>query len=171
MQAQAFSDPSKAQYLLARKTMEINPRHPIIAELNARAEAEAEAGAADEETTDLANVLYDTALLSSGFSIDDAPDFATRMYRLMKAGLKLESLASLPEAELPAEVRALHELGASSRWAGYAAARVAPCSVRVPCHCHPPSFPHLHQVVSHSPTSSSCPLQQCACAGGGGDCR
>ena len=103
---QAFSDPARAQFLLARKTMEINPRHPIIAELNSRAEADAE-GAGGEDTADLARLLYDTALLNSGFAIDDAKDFAGRMYRLMRAGLKLESLELLPEVELPPEVRDL----------------------------------------------------------------
>jgi len=101
MRSQAFSDPERAKFLLARKTMEINPRHPIISELKARAEADPEVK--NEDTQDIARLLFDTALLNSGFSIDDNKDFATRMYRLMKSGLKLDSLELLPEEELPAE--------------------------------------------------------------------
>ena len=48
-------------------------------------------------------LLYDTALLNSGFSIDDTKDFAGRMYRLMKTGLQLTSLDLLPEPVLPAD--------------------------------------------------------------------
>ena len=102
MKSQAFSDPTRAQFLLARKTMEINPRHPIIVELNTRAAADPEAES--EDTKDLARLLYDTALLNSGFAIDDAKEFAGRMYRLMRAGLKLESLELLPEIEVAPEV-------------------------------------------------------------------
>ena len=101
MRSQAFSDPDRAKFLVARKTMEINPRHPIIAELKARAEADPEGK--DEESKDVARLLFDTALLNSGFGIDDNKDFATRMYRLMKSGLKLDSLELLPEVELAPE--------------------------------------------------------------------
>lgn len=105
MRSQAFSDPDRAKFLLARKTMEINPRHPIIAELKARAEADPEG--TNVETRDVARLLFDTALLNSGFAIDDAEDFTTRMYRLIKTGLKVDSLDLLPEIEVPAdEVRA-----------------------------------------------------------------
>ena len=106
MKAQAFADPSRAQFLLAKKTMEINPRHPIIAKLAALAEADADVtttGSKDLAGADLAMLLYDTALLNSGFSIDDTKDFAGRMYRLMKSGLSLDSLDPLPEPVLPSE--------------------------------------------------------------------
>merc|ERR1711988_1103108 len=67
MRSQAFSDPSRAQYMNSQKTMEINPRHPIIAELNRQVEQSPES----EETADTAWLLYDTALLQSGFAQDD----------------------------------------------------------------------------------------------------
>ncbi len=97
MRAQAFADPSRASVMASKKTLEINPRHPIITELKARAAA----GTADAQTADIASLLYDTALLNSGFAMDDSRDFATRMYRLMKSGLALESLELVPEMELP----------------------------------------------------------------------
>lgn len=104
MKAQAFADPSKAQFMISKKTLEINPRHPIIASLKAKAEADGEAINAD--TRDLATLLYDAALLNSGFAIDDAKDFSSRLFRLMKSGLAIESLELLPEMELPAEPEA-----------------------------------------------------------------
>merc|ERR1712151_1077702 len=64
MKSQAFSDTKKSSYLFSKKTMEINPRHPIIIELLNRVTAEGETG---EDVKDLALVLLDTALLNSGF--------------------------------------------------------------------------------------------------------
>ena len=63
MRSQAFSDPSKAQYLNSQKVMEINPRHPLIVELNSKVESDPDS----EETKDIAWLLHDTALLQSGF--------------------------------------------------------------------------------------------------------
>jgi len=101
VQSQAFGDPSKAQYMASKKTLEINPRHPIIAALRDKAEADPEHE--DEGTRDLANLLYDGALLNSGFSIGDSKDFSTRLFRLIKTGMSLPSLDLLPELELPPE--------------------------------------------------------------------
>jgi heat shock protein beta len=102
MRSQAFSDPSKAQYMNSQKTMEINPRHPLIAELNRKLEANPES----EEIADVAWLLYDTALLQSGFAQDDVDAFALRMYRTMKGALKLESLELEDEIEVEEEKEA-----------------------------------------------------------------
>merc|ERR1719311_911917 len=99
MRSQAFSDPSKSQYLNSQKVMEINPRHPIIAELNRQVEEDPEA----QETADTAWLLYDTALLQSGFAQDDVDAFALRMYRTMKGALNLDSLELEEEIEVPEE--------------------------------------------------------------------
>merc|ERR1719443_1834088 len=107
MQSQAFADTKRTQYLVSKKTMEINPRHPIIIELKKRAEETPE----DEDTKDLANLLHDTALLNSGFQMEDTKGFATRMYKLFKAGLSLESLDLAPEIEVPEEEEAAEEEG------------------------------------------------------------
>jgi len=96
MRSQAFSDPNKAQYMQSAKTMEINPRHPLISELNRKVEADPDA----EETADTAWLLYDTALLQSGFAQDDVDAFASRMYRTMKGALNLESLELEDEIEV-----------------------------------------------------------------------
>merc|ERR1711871_295721 len=97
MQSQAFADNKRTSYLVSKKTMEINPRHPIIIELQKRAEESPD----DDDTKDLANLMYDTALINSGFQMDDATGFANRMYKLFKAGLSLDSLELAPEIEVP----------------------------------------------------------------------
>lgn len=105
MKSQAFADPQRAQYLISKKTMEVNPRHPIVAELNKRVDTESD----EEELSDIAWSLYDTALLNSGFDIDDHKEFANRMYRMMRAGLSLDSLELEDEIEIPAEPEAEEE--------------------------------------------------------------
>jgi HSP90 family molecular chaperone len=80
MKSQAFADPSRAQHLVSKKTMEINPRHPIIAELLARVSEDKESSTA----LDTAWLLFDTALLNSGFQMDDPKEFSTRMLHLMQ---------------------------------------------------------------------------------------
>merc|ERR1719379_1437861 len=89
MKSQAFSDAKRSSYLFSKKTMEINPRHPIIIELNKRVSDGEEA---NQEVKDLALVLLDTAMISSGFSMENAAEFSQRMYRVMQSGLGLESL-------------------------------------------------------------------------------
>merc|ERR1712147_338934 len=100
MKSQAFSDAKKSSYLFSKKTMEINPRHPIIIELNNKVSGDDEVS---EEVKDLALVLLDTALLSSGFHMEDAGDFSQRMYRVMKSGLGLKTLDLAEHVEIPKE--------------------------------------------------------------------
>jgi len=99
MQSQAFADNKRTQYLVSKKTMEINPRHPIVVELLKRSEEDPDS----EATKDLAWLLHDTALLNSGFPVSDAKDFSARMYRTMQNGLNLDSLDLVPEIEVPEE--------------------------------------------------------------------
>jgi heat shock protein beta len=99
MKAQAFADNKQAQYLVSKKTMEINPRHPIVVELNKLAKEDAKS----EKVADLGWLLYDTASSVSGFQLDDPAAFAKRMYRLMQSGLNLESLQLADEVEVPKE--------------------------------------------------------------------
>merc|ERR1711937_435222 len=100
MKSQAFSDAKKSSYLFSKKTMEINPRHPIVIELNERVSGD---GKVTDEIKDLAMVLLDTALLNSGFHMEDAKDFSARMYRVMKSGLGLASLDLHEHDEIPPE--------------------------------------------------------------------
>ena len=97
--SQAFSDPSKQQYMASQKTMEINPRHPILRGLLNLVEEDPES----EALKDAAWLLYDTALLQSGFAQDDVDAFAGRMFRTMKSALKIDSLDLEDEIEVPEE--------------------------------------------------------------------
>jgi len=100
MKSQAFADPARAKYLMSKKTMEINPRHPIIIELNNRV-AELSDGELDQETKDMVEVLFDSALLTSGFTMEDPADFSARMLRVMQGSMNIESLELAPEIEVP----------------------------------------------------------------------
>lgn len=74
--AQAFANQEKAaSYMLAKKTLEVNPHHPVIKELLQRVKA-AEGGEVDQEVKDYATLLYNVALLNSGFLIENPTDFA-----------------------------------------------------------------------------------------------
>eukprot|EP00633_Aureoumbra_lagunensis_P003696 CAMPEP_0197301776 /NCGR_PEP_ID=MMETSP0890-20130614/50611_1 /TAXON_ID=44058 ORGANISM="Aureoumbra lagunensis, Strain CCMP1510" /NCGR_SAMPLE_ID=MMETSP0890 /ASSEMBLY_ACC=CAM_ASM_000533 /LENGTH=651 /DNA_ID=CAMNT_0042781165 /DNA_START=502 /DNA_END=2457 /DNA_ORIENTATION=+ len=100
MRSQAFTDQQKTGYMASQKTLEINPRHPIISELNTRVQAQ---GATDDDTiADLAWLLLDNALMQSGFPAYDIQGFNDRMLRsVFQPGLSVDSLDLVPEIEIP----------------------------------------------------------------------
>jgi HSP90 family molecular chaperone len=101
LRSQAFADPSRAALMHAKKIMEVNPRHPIIAELLARVKRDPEDGDAKE----MGAILYDSSLLYSGFSLEDTAGYSARIFKLVNTGLlgSKASLELLPEMELPPE--------------------------------------------------------------------
>lgn len=106
MKAQALRDNTMTSYMISKKTMEINPNHPIISTLKERFEADS----TDSTATDLVVLMYETALLASGFSLEDASGFASRIHRMMKLGLNLsleeESQDTPMVQSVPVEVSA-----------------------------------------------------------------
>ncbi|XP_053982903.1 heat shock protein 83 [Hylaeus anthracinus] len=86
MKAQALRDTSTMGYMAAKKHLEINPDHAIIETLRQKADADK----SDKAVKDLVILLFETALLSSGFTLDEPQVHAARIYRMIKLGLGID---------------------------------------------------------------------------------
>ncbi|XP_018579855.1 heat shock protein 83 [Anoplophora glabripennis] len=98
MKAQALRDTSTMGYMAAKKHLEINPDHPIVENLRQKAEADKN----DKAVKDLVILLFETALLSSGFTLDEPQVHASRIYRMIKLGLGIDEEEAMVTDEAPA---------------------------------------------------------------------
>ena len=86
MKAQALRDTSTMGYMVAKKHLEINPEHSIVKALKERVEADKN----DKSVKDLVLLMFEAALLSSGFSLEDPNTFSSRLHRMIKLGLGID---------------------------------------------------------------------------------
>merc|ERR1711899_448171 len=86
MKAQALRDTSTMGYMAAKKHLEINPDHSIVENLRQRAETDKN----DKSVKDLVLLLFETSLLSSGFSLEDPAVHARRIHRMIELGLGID---------------------------------------------------------------------------------
>ena len=86
MKAQALSESSGNSYMKGKKTLEINPRHPVIKQLRDLVVADEE----DESAKAIASVLYETALMESGYAVEDIKTYSGRVLNLVASAMKLE---------------------------------------------------------------------------------
>merc|ERR1711970_884591 len=99
MKAQAFQNKDQIQMMSGRKTLEINPNHPVIHDLLLKVKADKE----DKKATDTATVLFQTAMLESGYEINDPSALVSRIYSLMSTELGVDPDAPVKEVEVPEE--------------------------------------------------------------------
>merc|ERR1712093_383944 len=99
MKAQAFQNKDQIQMMSGRKTLEINPNHPVIFDLLGKVKADKE----DKKAADTASMLFQTAMLESGYEISDPSALVSRIYSLMSAELGVDPDAPVKEIEVPEE--------------------------------------------------------------------
>merc|ERR1711959_277664 len=105
MKAQAFQNKEQMGMMAGRKTLEINANHPVIVDLLNKIKADKE----DAAALDSAQVLFQTALIESGYEIADPAALVNRVYRLMSKELGVDPDAPLKEVEVPEEEEAEEE--------------------------------------------------------------
>jgi len=97
MKAQALRDSNMSSYMMSKKTMEINPSHSIIKALKERHAKDEN----DSTLKDLVNLLFESSLINSGFSIEEPSIFVNRINRMIKLGLSLDDEEDVEVEQLP----------------------------------------------------------------------
>merc|ERR1712150_353002 len=105
MKAQAFQNKDQIGMMSGRKTLEVNANHPVVVDLLSKIKADKE----DAAALDTAQVLFQTALLESGYEIADPSALVGRVYRLMSKELGVDPDAPIKEVEVPEEEEAEEE--------------------------------------------------------------
>merc|ERR1712022_101108 len=99
MKAQAFQSKDQIGMMAGRKTLEVNPNHPVVIDLLSKVKA----NKGDTAAMDTALVLFQTALIESGYDVSDPTALVSRVYRLMSKELGVDPDAPLTEVEIPEE--------------------------------------------------------------------
>merc|ERR1711904_508977 len=97
--AQSFQNKEQVGQMSGRKTLEVNANHPVVVDLLSKVKADKE----DAAALDTAQVLFQTALLESGYEIADPSALVGRVYRLMSKELGVDPDAPIKEVEVPEE--------------------------------------------------------------------
>merc|ERR1712007_109403 len=97
MKAQSFQNKDQISMMSGRKTLEVNPNHPVVVDLLSKVKGDKE----DKAALDTAQVLFQTALIESGYEIADPSALVNRVYRLMSKELGVDPDAPLKEVEVP----------------------------------------------------------------------
>merc|ERR1712228_504967 len=99
MKAQSFQNKDQISMMSGRKTLEVNPNHPVVVDLFAKIKADKD----DKAALDTAQVLFQTALIESGYEIADPSALVNRVYRLMSKELGVDPDAPIKEVDVPEE--------------------------------------------------------------------
>ncbi|CAI0463576.1 unnamed protein product [Linum tenue] len=83
MKAQALGDTSSLEFMRGRRILEINPDHPIVKDLNAACRKAPD----NNDAKRAVDLLYETALISSGFTPDSPADLGNKIYEMMAVAL------------------------------------------------------------------------------------
>jgi len=101
MRAQTMLNEEKLTGLTAQKTMELNPRHPLVITLNEKvAEYDDVEEIDDQELESMAWLLYDSALLDSGFVHNDSKSLSSRILRVLQSGLSIKNIGLVDEIDI-----------------------------------------------------------------------
>merc|ERR1711963_637366 len=98
MKAQALRDSSTSNYTVSKKTLELNAKHQIVDEQRKKADVDQ----SDKTVKDLVWLMYETSILTSGFSLDEPQNFAQRIHRMIKLGLSIFEDDKADDDDMPA---------------------------------------------------------------------